>query len=166
MGTRHRGRELAFQILFQMDLGRDSIGYALQYFLDLKAAHKEAAAFAEELARGASEHLKEIDALITQQSKNWDFKRLNSVDRALMRLGVFELIHRADIPAEVTLNECIELAKGYGSEESPAFVNGILDQIRKEHAPAKGLGQSQPKRAKKRRTGGAKTALAQPLAKP
>ena len=137
MGTRHRGRELAFQILFQMDLGREGLGYAIQYFLDLKVAAKDAAVFAEELARGASENLKEIDALITQQSKNWDFKRLNSVDRALMRLGVYELIHRPDIPAEVTLNECIELAKSYGSEESPAFVNGILDQIRKAHAPGK-----------------------------
>jgi N utilization substance protein B len=155
MGTRHRGRELAFQILFQMDLGRESIGYAVQYFLDLKAAHKDAAAFAEELARGTSEHLKEIDALITLQSKNWDFKRLNSVDRALMRLGVYELIHRQDIPAEVTLNECIELAKGYGSEESPAFVNGILDQIRKEHAPDKALGSKGPRR---RRAGRAKAA--------
>jgi N utilization substance protein B len=137
MGTRRRGRELAFQILFQMDLGRDSIGYAIQYFLDLKTAQKDAAAFAEALARGASENLKEIDALISQQSKNWDFKRLNSVDKALMRLGAYELIHELGIPAEVTLNECIELAKAYGSEESPAFVNGILDQIRKDHAPLK-----------------------------
>jgi N utilization substance protein B len=140
MGTRHRGRELAFQILFQMDLGREGLGYAIQYFLDLKSAHKDAAAFAEALARGASEHLKEIDARITEISKNWDFKRLNSVDRALMRLGCYELIHREDIPAEVTINECIELAKAYGSEESPAFVNGILDQIRKAHAPAKQAG--------------------------
>jgi len=150
MGIRHRGRELAFQILFQMDLGREGLGYAMQYFLDLKAAAKEAAAFAEELARGASENLAEIDALITQQSKNWDFKRLNSVDRALMRLGVYELIHRPDIPAEVTLNECIELAKSYGSEESPAFVNGILDQIHKEHVPGKAGGRA---RAKSRRRG-------------
>jgi N utilization substance protein B len=150
MGTRHRGRELAFQILFQMDLGRESVGYALQYFIDLKTAHQEAAAFAEELARGASENLKDIDALITQQSKNWDFKRLNSVDRALMRLGTYELIHRPDIPAEVTLNECIELAKGYGSEESPAFVNGILDQIRKEQAPGKALRQAGAKKGGRR----------------
>ena len=142
MGTRHRGRALGFQILFQMDLGRDSIGYAVQYFIDLKTAQKDAAAFAEELARGASEQLKDIDALITQYSKNWDFKRLNSVDRALLRLGVYELIHRPDIPSEVTLNECIELAKAYGSEESPAFVNGLLDQIRKEHAPDKAAGKA------------------------
>jgi N utilization substance protein B len=146
MGARHRGRELAFQILFQMDLGREGVAYAIQYFLDFKNAQKEVAAFAESLASGASEHLKEIDAHITAYSKNWDFKRLNSVDKALMRLGCYELLHRQDIPAEVTLNECIELAKAYGSEESPAFVNGILDQIRKEHAPEKPLGR--PRRTK------------------
>ena len=151
MGTRRRGRELAFQILFQMDLGRDSLGYAIQYFIDLKIAQKDAALFAEDLARGASENLKEIDALITQYSKNWDFKRLSSVDRALLRLGVYELTRRPEIPAEVTLNECIELAKAYGSEESPSFVNGLLDQIRKEHAPDKPAGKpkSGPRRRRK-----------------
>lgn len=150
MGTRRRGRELAFQILFQMDLGRESLEYAIEHFLDLKSAQKDAAAFAEDLARGAAENLKEIDVLITLQSKNWDFKRLNSVDRALIRLGVFELIHRSDIPAEVTLNECIELAKAYGSEESPAFVNGILDPIRKEHVPGKSTGKPRRPRARAR----------------
>jgi N utilization substance protein B len=120
-----------------MDLGREELAYAMQHFIGLKTAQKDAAVFAQELAKGAAAHLAEIDAIISRQSKNWDFKRLNSVDRALIRLGAHELMHREDIPAEVSLNECIELAKAYGSEESPAFVNGILDQIRKDHAPSK-----------------------------
>jgi N utilization substance protein B len=137
MGARHRGRELAFQILFQMDLGQESLGYTLMYFGELKNVPSEAARFAEDLARGTSENLASIDKLIAEHSKNWDFKRLNSVDRALMRLGSYEILHREDIPAEVTLNECIEMAKRYGSEDSASFVNGILDQIRKDSAPQK-----------------------------
>jgi N utilization substance protein B len=150
MGVRRRGRELAFQVLFQMDLGREGLDYAVEHFLDLKTANKDAAAFAVELATGAGSALKEIDARISAISKNWDFKRLNSVDRALMRLGAHEILSRPDIPAEVTINECVELAKAYGSEESPAFVNGILDQIHKESAEKAETSPKRPSRPRKR----------------
>ncbi len=137
MGTRRRGRELAFQILYQMDMGRTDIDYAVEHFRDLKTANPLAAEFALELARGAAAALPDVDAKISACSKNWDFLRLASVDRALLRLGVHELIGRPDIPGEVTMNECIELAKSYGTDESASFVNGILDQIMRLHAPQK-----------------------------
>ena len=82
--------------------------------------------------------------MIKLLSKNWDFKRLSSVDRGLLRLGVFELLHCPEIPPEVTLNECIELAKSYGTDESAAFVNGILDQVRREQGGAKNPGKAKP----------------------
>jgi N utilization substance protein B len=138
MGVRRRGRELAFQVLYQMDLGGSTIKEALKHFLDLKTAQPQAREFAESLAAGAAAKLEGIDKVIVRLSKNWDFARLNSVDRALLRLGSYELLHRPEIPAEVTLNECIELAKAYGSDDSAAFVNGLLDRVKteKEQAPA------------------------------
>ncbi len=137
MGTRRRGRELAFQVLYQMDLGNTDIEYALAHFADIKTANADAGRFAVELAEAAAHKLPEIDALIKTLSKNWDFSRLASVDRALLRLGTHELLNCPEIPAEVTLDECIELAKDYGTDDSPAFVNGILDQVLRRHSPQK-----------------------------
>lgn len=141
MGARRRGRELAFQILYQTDLGGLTQSEAVERFEDLHKAKASARDFALELSQGAGELLPELDALIGSQSKNWTFSRLASVDRALLRLGAFEILHREDVPFEVTLNECIELAKVYGTEESPAFINGILDQIRKQQGGAKKPGK-------------------------
>ena len=133
MGRRHRGRELAFQVLFQLDQGDNSLSQVLKHFNDLKTANAEARQFAEELAKGASLKSEEIDRLITATAKNWSLKRLASVDRALLRLGAYELLYRDDIPPEVSLDECVELAKVYGSDESPAFLNGVLDTLRKSN---------------------------------
>ena len=134
MGARRRGRELAFQVLFQMDVGSAGVNYALLNFQDLKHAQKPAADFAAELATGASEKMAEIDEAITKVSKNWNFARLATVDRAILRLGAYELLYRPEIPPEVTMNECIELAKSFGTDDSAAFVNGVLDQLRKDAA--------------------------------
>lgn len=153
MGIRRRGRELAFQVLYQMDLGRTTIDYALEHFIDLKTAQAKAGDFAVSLAKGAALALDEIDAMIRAMSKNWDFKRLSSVDRALLRLGVFELLYRPEIPAEVTLNECIELAKSYGTDESAGFVNGILDQVRREQPDARKVKSTPKPRQKPKKKG-------------
>jgi N utilization substance protein B len=132
MGQRHRGRELAFQLLFQTDLTGDRINAVVARFQDLKKANAEAARLAEDLAVGAFEAQAGTDALIRAAAKNWKLERLLSVDRALLRLGVFELEQRPDTPAEVVLDECIELAKDYGSDESAAFVNGVLDTLARQ----------------------------------
>jgi N utilization substance protein B len=138
MGIRHRGRELAFQLLFQTDLTGDRINAVVARFQDLHKANKDAAELAEDLAVGAFQQLDVTDALIRGAAKNWKLDRLLSVDRALLRLGAFELAERPGTPTEVILDECIELAKDYGSDESSAFVNGVLDTLARQLRPAAG----------------------------
>ncbi len=129
MGPRHRGRELAFQVLFQIDLTGDKVNMVMERFEGLKVAQPEAAAFARRLAQGAFAALPEIDGILAGTVENWKPSRLLSVDRAVLRLGAHELAHEPDVPLEVVLDECIELARLYGSDESPAFVNGVLDRL-------------------------------------
>jgi N utilization substance protein B len=87
--------------------------------------------FAEELTTGVLDHRAELDNRIEQASKNWTLGRMSKVDLNILRLAVYELSFRTDIPTNVTINEAIEVAKKFGSEESPAFINGILDEIAK-----------------------------------
>ena len=95
--------------------------------------------FAEELARGVIDHHKEIDPLIAKYAENWEIDRMGTVDRNAMRIAVFEMLYRDDIPPVVSINEAVELAKAYSSSESGKFVNGILDRIRKGlDRPARG----------------------------
>ncbi|MCS7337798.1 MAG: transcription antitermination factor NusB [Verrucomicrobiae bacterium] len=88
--------------------------------------------FADALIRGTIEHMSEIDALIKKHAKNWDLPRMATVDRNLLRLAIYEMLHREDIPPVVSINEAIEIAKKYSTEDSGRFVNGILDKIRAE----------------------------------
>ena len=144
MGSRRRGREVALQILYQLDVQEqlsDQQGLAL--FWQNFAAHEEeppkderddeeAREFAGQLVKGVREHLQEIDSLLATASKNWRIERMARVDRNLLRLALFELKYSADVPAKVAINEAIEIAKRYGTAESPAFVNGILDRCLEE----------------------------------
>ena len=91
----------------------------------------KARTFAEELARGVIAHHAEIDPLISRHAENWEIARMGTVDRNAMRIAVYEMLFRADIPPVVSINEAVELAKAYSSIESGKFVNGILDRIRK-----------------------------------
>jgi N utilization substance protein B len=126
---RSRGRELAFQILFQCDQTGDKVNAVVARFQELKSANAEAAKFAEALAVGAYKHQDQLDEQIRTFAKNWKLERLLSVDRAVLRLGAHELLATPETPIEVVLDEAIELAKHFGSDESAAFVNGVLDQI-------------------------------------
>lgn len=131
MGNRQRGRELALQILYQVDIGKQTLQDAFNVFLANEKGLPQVKEFARELAQGAMAHREEIDALLDRHSENWDLKRFPAVDKAILRLGCFELLHRPDIPFEVTLDECVELAKDFGGDDSPKFINGLLDTIRK-----------------------------------
>jgi N utilization substance protein B len=126
---RSRGRELAFQILFQCDQTGDKVNAVVARFQELKSANAEAAKFAEALAVGAYKQQELLDEQIRKCAKNWKLERLLSVDRAVLRLAAHELISTPETPKEVVLDEAIELAKHFGSDESAAFVNGVLDQI-------------------------------------
>ena len=150
MGIRHEAREWALQFLFQSEFNRDeSVDEGFRLFWDHQneetsappAGHPagkddrqraKARMFAEELARGVIEHHKEIDPLIAKYAENWEIDRMGTVDRNAMRIAVFEMLYRNDIPPVVSINEAVELAKRYGGERSYAFVNGILGSVAKE----------------------------------
>ena len=129
MGARREGRELALQTLYSMDLNPLEIRTTLQLFRENVKANATVRAFAEELVTGVLSRKEEIDRLIEEKSKNWMISRIGKVDLNILRLAVYELSYRQDIPKNVTLNEAIEVAKKFGTEESPAFINGILDEV-------------------------------------
>jgi N utilization substance protein B len=132
MGARRTARERALQALYQLEMTPGSIGEALEAaWAATEEARKEdeAVKFARELVDGVMSHRAEIDRLIEQHSHNWRLDRMSRIDRNVLRLGVFELKYRPDIPKKVSLNEAVELGKNFGTEESSAFVNGLLDRV-------------------------------------
>jgi N utilization substance protein B len=141
MGKRRKARALALMILYELEFRPGEAERVLKEFWQDHPALPEVQAFADSLVRGTLEHAREIDRLIAANAAHWTLTRIAPVERNILRLAAHELLHRDDIPEKVAINEAIELAKLYGSEESGAFVNGILDQIRlrlhpPERAPA------------------------------
>lgn len=128
MGSRHQARERALQILFQYDI-HGKPGLWLDVFWKENEASAEARAFAERLVAGVLEQKPELDALITQYATNWKISRMPIVDRNILRAGVYELLWMDDVPAKVTMNEAVELAKSFGDDEASKFVNGVLDKV-------------------------------------
>ena len=127
MGTRHQARERALQILFQHDIhGKGSL--KLEDFWKEFTATDDAKAFAEQLVKGVLDHLQDLDAVITKYATNWKIDRMPIVDRNILRAGLFELLWMQEVPAKVTMDEAIELAKSFGDDEASKFVNGILDK--------------------------------------
>ncbi|RPJ02779.1 MAG: transcription antitermination factor NusB [Deltaproteobacteria bacterium] len=129
MGKRRRSRELALQALYQRDItGQEGVrGLAqLREHLSPEEGDDE---FADRLVRGVLEHGQEIDQVIEEHSENWRLERMPAVDRNILRIATFELLHCEEIPPKATLNEAIQLGKRFGSEESGSFINGILDRI-------------------------------------
>lgn len=132
MGARRQGREIALQVLYQMDATPPiPADEALRlYFAHLsETAEPKVRAFAEQLVQGVFSHLDEIDRTIRQYSQNWRLERMARVDRNILRLASFELLFSTEVPKEVVLDEGIELAKRFGTEESASFINGVLDRI-------------------------------------
>jgi N utilization substance protein B len=132
MAMRRQAREWAVQFLFQQDFNGGDLERALADFWREKQTTPDLRRFAEELVRGALEHLPELDAKLGAYAENWDLKRMNAVDRNVLRLALFEMLHRPDIPPVVSINEAVEVAKRFSSLESGRFVNGILDRARKD----------------------------------
>lgn len=119
------------QICYQIDFARSTPEAAMAAYWAVHAVSPEVREFAEELVHGTQHELEHIDTLLEQYSANWRVARMAAVDRNILRVAVYELLHYPDIPIRVTLNEAIEIGKRFGTEESGAFVNGILDQIAK-----------------------------------
>ena len=131
MGLRREARELALQMLYALESnGSVSLRETLQTFReehnDVTAKVRE---FAESLVQGVQSRREVIDEAIRARSKNWSLSRMPLVDLNVMRLATYELMFRTDIPKKVSINEAIEIVRRYGDKESPAFVNGILDEI-------------------------------------
>jgi N utilization substance protein B len=165
MGTRREARERAVQFLFQHDLNPpEDLDAALQQFWDSQrtaaiAEEKSVATwgqtvelppptadeaavrlFADPLVRGALEHRDASDELIRKHTKNWELHRIAAVDRNILRLAIFEMLHRQDIPPVVSINEAVDIAKKFSTQESGKFVNGILDKVKSELLrPARGV---------------------------
>ena len=149
MGARRKGRILAFQTLYAYELSStDSAGSTAatvqgneqsQPDLDFpwidesvrQTKNQESLDFARLIAGGTIEKLAEIDEQIKTQLEHWDFSRLNKVDQAILRIGVYSLLYQKDIPVSVTIDEAVDISKEYGTDESYRFVNGVLDGIRK-----------------------------------
>ena len=128
MGSRHHARERALQILFQYDI-HGKPGLWLDLFWKENEATDEVKAFAERLVAGVLEKKKELDALVGKYATNWKVSRMPIVDRNILRAGLYELLWMDDVPAKVTVNEAIELAKSFGDDDASKFVNGILDKV-------------------------------------
>jgi len=133
MASRRKARILAFQALYAWDAsGGDVAGlYDFAWLEDDKRASldEEVAAFARLLAAGTLENIEAVDAAIKAHLENWSFERLKRVDLAVLRIGTYSLLFQRDIPAQITIDEAIEIVKEYGSEDSYRFVNGVLDGI-------------------------------------
>jgi len=130
MGTRRQARELAMQALFYIDMQDNVSLQMLESFCDNFRPPKKVRPFFLKLVNGVLEVRGEIDTLIERYSKNWKIHRMGCVDRNVMRIAVYELLYCEDIPPKVSINEAVDVGKKFGTEESGAFINGIMDSIR------------------------------------
>jgi len=129
MGQRRKARELALQVLFQMEYQLCAAGEGFQLVLDNFSASNSARPYAEQLVKGIVDARDEIDQWIRPSSEHWRLERMPHVDRNILRLAVYELLCVKEVPAKVSIDEAIDIAKQYGNEGSGSFVNGVLDDI-------------------------------------
>jgi N utilization substance protein B len=129
VGVRRDAREQVLQALYAIELNPASAREALRLFWEGARCSANVRIFADELISGLLANKAEVDAKITEKSPNWSINRMGKIDLSIIRIAAYELLFRPDIPKNVTINEAIEVAKKFGTEESPAFVNGIVDEI-------------------------------------
>jgi N utilization substance protein B len=145
--TRRKGREIALQVLYQIEMSKlpakEALAQYKKHFIEASSDEEESSFddvkeleeafnFASDLVLGIEKNKNFIDEKIKEYTRNWSFDRLNSTDKNILRIAIFEMFFRPDIPEVVSINEAVELAKLYGTDDSPAFVNGILDSIYKK----------------------------------
>jgi|TARA_B100001173_G_scaffold264559_1_gene239237 N utilization substance protein B len=130
MGVRRDGREAAVQFLFSKDINKDISLDDYDSFFSLCTAKEKARIFAKELLIGILENKDSIDEKIETYVDNFRLNRLSAIDRNVLRLAIFEMLHRNDIPPAVCINEAIEISKRFGTEDSGSFVNGVLDKVK------------------------------------
>ena len=137
MRKRSKARAIALQYLYAVDLHKEEksipLDYFIQHFSIMPAVHE----FAEMIIKGVLAHQEYIDGLIMKYAQNWKIHRIAVVDRTVLRMAIFEILYCDDIPDVVSINEAVDLAKRYSTEESGKFVNGILDRVREQMHPGK-----------------------------
>jgi N utilization substance protein B len=135
MKKRRKAREAVLQILYQKDMTGDKSPQIPDEYWRENPCPPDIMEFANALVKGTLENKQKIDSLIENNSENWLLSRMGVIDRNILRMAVYEMISGFDIPVKVTINEAIEIAKKFGTEDSSKFVNGVLDQINKALAP-------------------------------
>jgi transcription antitermination factor NusB len=136
--ARSQAREAALKALYQIDLRPDLSPNEIDEAIRAEAKNDDTLTFARELVEGTRKHLAEIDREVESTAHNWNLKRMAVIDRNVIRLGTFELLHRPDVPPAVAINEAVVMAKKYSTKDSGSFVNGILDKIHQRHHGVKG----------------------------
>ena len=137
MGKRRKAREVALQFLYQLDQhGAEDPSPHEREFWTRHPVDPGTQTFADALVRGSKQQQPKIDQLLAQYTEHWDLDRMAVVDRNILRMAVYELLWAPDVPPKVTINEALEVAKKFSTQESSRFINGILDRIRKEFRPA------------------------------
>jgi N utilization substance protein B len=137
MGQRRKSREIALQMLYQLEVTGQNPREVIELYYEVAADEEERSRdvpesvrpFAERLVYGVSAHREEIDRMIVTASENWRLERMSIIDRNVLRIAVFEMLHCLEIPPKVSINEAIDLGKTFGSPDSGAFINGILDHL-------------------------------------
>ena len=129
MTSRRQSRELAFRAVYQADVTGETPKHCLEEILEETPSSDEIRAFAATLVAELEQHRENVDAIVSRTAHNWPLRGMAATDRSVLRLAVVELLHHAETPTRVALDEAIEIAKKYGSETSGSFVNGILDRI-------------------------------------
>jgi len=130
MATRHHARMAVVSLLYAYDLGNQSIAEYSDEILEEKKIRNKQKDFAMDLFKGVMDNLENIDAKIVENLTDWDFDRLGSIERAILRLGAYEILY-GDLDTAVIINEAIEITKAFGTEQSPKFINGVLDAVSK-----------------------------------
>lgn len=132
MRRRTKAREVALQFLYQMDLRGEAVMEDLGEFLETSTRDKEVQEFGLRLITGTKDLRPELDETLAKVARNWDLRRMATIDRNILRMAIFELLYCDDIPPKVSINEAIDLGKKYSTANSGAFINGILDRVKNE----------------------------------
>lgn len=130
---RHEARVAAVQFLYSWSMNQaERVEDGLRLFFEFKEQPREHYAYGEELIQGVLQNLEDIDKRIAALAQNWDFHRIARIDLAILRVAVFEILHRKDVPPVVAINEAIDISKEYSSADARRFINGILDKVREQ----------------------------------
>jgi transcription antitermination factor NusB len=137
VGRRRDARELALQLLYELDVRgeRGDPGAVIEAFWQRQAVPEDVRAFAEAIVRGVTAHQEKIDEVITRFAEHWELDRMAVVDRNVLRAGIWELLWAVEVPPKVAINEALEIARRFSTEESTRFINGLLDRVRRELCP-------------------------------